>query len=86
MLPILLDPTMDCKCLKTSRLFLIKGNADKKVTQLKQLGYNARYIGANRYGLHQVSYASFSDNKEALKLYRKIKRSTSPDVWILSDK
>lgn len=66
--------------------FRIKGNADKKVTQLKQLGYNARYIGANRYGLHQVSYASFSNNKEALKLYRKIKRSTSPDVWILSDK
>lgn len=66
--------------------FRIKGNADKKVAQLKQQGYDAQYIGANRYGLHQVSYSSFRDTKEALALYRKIKRSISPDVWILSEK
>lgn len=66
--------------------FRIKENADKKVAQLKAEGYNARYIGANKYGLHQVSYASFNDNKEALGLYRKIKRTISPDVWILSEK
>lgn len=66
--------------------FRIKENADKKVAQLKEQGYRAQYIGANKYGLHQVSYSSFNDNQEALKLYRKIKRSTSPDVWILSEK
>ncbi len=66
--------------------FRIKGNADKKVQQLQRQGYNAKYIGANRFGLHQVAYSSFSDNREALKLYRTIKRTISPDVWILSEK
>ncbi|MDT0606189.1 SPOR domain-containing protein [Croceitalea rosinachiae] len=66
--------------------FRIRDNANKKVAQLKRQGYDASYIGANKYGLHQVSYSSFSDNTEALKLYRKIKRTISPDVWILSEK
>ena len=66
--------------------FRVRENADKKVTLLKEQGYDAQYIGENKYGLHQVSYASFSDNKEALNLYRKIKRTSSPDVWILSEK
>lgn len=66
--------------------FRVKENADKKVAQLKEQGYTARYIGVNAYGLHQVSYASYADNKKALSLYRKIKRTLSPDVWILSEK
>lgn len=66
--------------------FRIRENADRKVAQLQEAGYKARYIGANAYGLHQVAYASFPDNEEALKLYRKLKREVSPDVWILSDK
>ncbi|WP_350284153.1 SPOR domain-containing protein [uncultured Croceitalea sp.] len=66
--------------------FRIKANATKKVAELKNQGYEARYIGANKFGLHQVAYASLEDNKEALQLYRKIKRTSSPDVWILSDK
>lgn len=66
--------------------FRVRENADRKVAQLQREGYQARYIGANSYGLHQVAYASFSDNEAALDLYRKIKRTVSPDVWILSDK
>ena len=66
--------------------FRIKENAETKVAQLKKQGYNARYIGANKYGLHQVSYSSFRDNTKALNFYRKIKRTISPDVWILSEK
>jgi len=66
--------------------FRIRENADKKVAQLQKEGYKARYIGANSFGLHQVAYASFSDDKAALKLYRKLKKGVSPDVWILSDK
>ncbi len=66
--------------------FRIRENADRKVAQLQKAGYEARYIGANAYGLHQVAYASFRDNEEALKRYRQLKRDVSPDVWILSEK
>ena len=66
--------------------FRVRENADRKVVQLQREGYEARYIGANSYGLHQVAYASFSDNEAALQMYRTLKREVSPDVWILSDK
>ncbi|NNL08313.1 MAG: HU-CCDC81 and SPOR domain-containing protein [Croceitalea sp.] len=66
--------------------FRIKENADKKVEQLKTQGYNAQYIGANAYGLHQVVYASFSDSREALQYLRTIKRTVTPDAWMLSIK
>ena len=66
--------------------FRIKKNATKKVTQLKKLGYNAKYIGANKFGLHQVAYSSFSNSREALVFLRKIKRTVSQDAWMLSEK
>lgn len=66
--------------------FRVKGNASKKVKQLKKLGYKASYIGANKFGLHQVSYSSFSDSREALRFLRKIKRTVSNDAWMLSEK
>ena len=34
--------------------FRIEENSTKKLNQLQALGYNARKIGANKYGLHQV--------------------------------
>lgn len=66
--------------------FRIQANADKKITALSQQGYRATYIGTNAYGLHQVAYGSFTNATDALRLYREIKRTTSPDVWILSEK
>ncbi|WP_394974364.1 SPOR domain-containing protein [uncultured Croceitalea sp.] len=66
--------------------FRIKENASKKVKQLEKLGYKAKYIGANKFGLHQVSYSSFCDSREALRFLRKIKRTVSKDAWMLSEK
>ncbi|GMN10113.1 SPOR domain-containing protein [Croceitalea sp. MTPC9] len=66
--------------------FRIKQNADKKVKQLERLGYEAKYIGANKFGLHQVAYSSFSDSREALRFLRKIKNTVSRDAWMLSEK
>src|SRR5690606_36716098 len=40
--------------------FRVEENADKKVAQLQQQGYKASRIGKNKYGLHQVTYASFA--------------------------
>lgn len=66
--------------------FRVKQNADKKVNQLKKLGYKAQYIGANKFGLHQVAYSSFSDSRDALKFLRNIKTTVSRDAWMLSKK
>ena len=66
--------------------FRFQENADKKIQLLKAQGYKASYLGTNKYGLHQVAYASFSDGKEALQFLRKIKRTVSPDAWMISPK
>lgn len=66
--------------------FRIKQNANKKVKQLEKLGYQATYIGANKFGLHQVAYSSFSNSQEALRFLRKIKNTVSQDAWMLSEK
>nr|WP_299386013.1 SPOR domain-containing protein [Allomuricauda sp.] len=66
--------------------FRVEQNAEKKVAQLKKQGYNAFYLGANRFGLHQVAYDSFEDPKEALAFLKKVKREESPDAWLLSEK
>ncbi|NAY91594.1 SPOR domain-containing protein [Muricauda sp. JGD-17] len=66
--------------------FRIEENADKKVAQLKEKGYNAFYLGQNKYGLHQVAYDSFENPKEALAFLRKVKTTDSRDAWLLSEK
>ncbi len=66
--------------------FRIAENADKRVAQLKKKGYNAFYLGQNKYGLHQVAYDSFEDPKKALVFLRKVKATDSRDAWLLSEK
>ncbi len=66
--------------------FRIEENCDKKVAQLKSEGFSARKIGANKYGLHQVVYASFEDRYDALKALRSIKKTHSKDAWLLVQK
>ncbi|MEY8849412.1 SPOR domain-containing protein [Psychroserpens sp. XS_ASV72] len=63
--------------------FRIEANSDKKVEQLKAKGYNARKIGVNKYGLHEVVYASYSDRVEALQALRQIKREHNREAWLL---
>lgn len=64
--------------------FRIKKNADRKIRLLKRQGYNAAYIGTNTFGLHQVSYDSYTDTNEALNALKLIKRAHSADAWMLS--
>lgn len=67
--------------------FRMQKNADKKVRQLRRRGFDkAAYLGVNAYGLHQVTYGSYDDPKEALTRLRKIKRTVSADAWLLSTK
>ena len=62
--------------------FRIEANSDKKVNQLRANGYKARKIGANKYGLHQVVYASYSDRLEALQALKQVKREHNRDAWL----
>ena len=63
--------------------FRIEANSDKKVNQLRSKGYKARKIGANRYGLHEVVYASFNTRAEAQSELYKVRLKHNRDAWLL---
>jgi hypothetical protein len=63
--------------------FRVEANSNKKLQQLKDLGYNARRIGVNRYGLHQVVYESFEILKDAEKALSKIRKVHNRSAWML---
>ncbi|WP_194768235.1 SPOR domain-containing protein [Tamlana sp. I1] len=63
--------------------FRVEENCDKKVNELKSEGFSARKIGVNKYGLHQVVYASYEDRLDALKALRNIKNTHNSDAWLL---
>lgn len=59
-------------------------NASIKIADLKSKGFeNASYLGANRYGLHQVSFASFITETDARVFLRDIHKNFAQDAWIL---
>lgn len=66
--------------------FRVEENCDKKIAQLKVDGFSSRKIGVNRYGLHEVVYASYEDRVEALKTLRTIKKTHNKDAWLLVKK
>lgn len=66
--------------------FRIEQNAHKMVRRLEEKGYGAMYLGVNRFGLHQVAYASFEDANEARAFLRKVQRTESKSAWLLSEK
>jgi hypothetical protein len=66
--------------------FRFKRNADRKIRQLQQLGYDSQYLGTNKFGLHMVTYSSYTDAQQALKALHEVKRTRSMDAWLLSKK
>jgi len=66
--------------------FRVEENCDKKLKELRKLGYNARKIGANKYGLHQVVYSSYESRSEAQKELYSIRRNHNRDAWLLVQK
>lgn len=63
--------------------FRVEENAEKKVEELKALGYKARGIGANKYGLHQVIYGSYQTRSEALVQLKQIQQNLNSGAWLL---
>ncbi|SMC38855.1 HU domain-containing protein [Cellulophaga tyrosinoxydans] len=65
--------------------FKVKENADKKIEQLVAKGFNASYIGVNKFGFHVVSFESFTEADKALNYLRTIKRTESNDAWLFQE-
>lgn len=63
--------------------FRLEENSIKKLQELQSLGYHARKIGTNRYGLHQVVYASYETRSEAEQALLSIKNTHNEDAWLL---
>ncbi|MBA6156756.1 HU-CCDC81 and SPOR domain-containing protein [Tenacibaculum sp. S7007] len=58
-------------------------NAEKKLAELQEQGYDAKIIGKNNFGLTQVSFTSFSTKEEARKELEQIQQTVSEDAWLL---
>ncbi len=63
--------------------FRVKANSERKLRQLKRLGFNARIIGQNRYGLHQVVFESYKERRAAERALYNIKRTQDSAAWLL---
>ena len=63
--------------------FRVEENSISKVEQLKSLGFKARTIGVNKYGLHEVIYASYENSKDALVALRDIRKKHNKEAWLL---
>ncbi len=66
--------------------FQFAENAEKKVTQLRAKGFDAKIIGVNRWGLTQVTFNSFATRNEATNSLYKIQKTVSKDAWLLIKK
>jgi hypothetical protein len=58
-------------------------NAEKKLQQLIEKGYNAKILGVNKWDLTQVAFESFTTEDEAINKMRIIHKTESQDAWLL---
>jgi hypothetical protein len=58
-------------------------NAEKKLQQLLQKGFNAKILGVNKWNLTQVAYESFNSKTDAINTLNSIKKTESKDAWLL---
>ncbi|MDX8552337.1 SPOR domain-containing protein [Tenacibaculum sp. 1B UA] len=84
-------PTINLNVSKEARNFhIIAGafqeehNAENKLAELQDKGYDASIVGKNGLGLTQVAFASYATRDEARKALGIIKESVSEDAWLLT--
>jgi hypothetical protein len=58
-------------------------NAQRVFKRLSNLGFKARRIPQNKYGLFPVLYGSYATFPEAEKVKQEIRKTINPDAWIL---
>jgi cell division protein FtsN len=59
-------------------------NADKKVAQLIEQGFEAERIGVNKYGLHNVAFGSFVERNDAINELYRLRKQGFEGAWLLS--
>jgi len=73
----------------TKKYHLIAGafaegsNAERKLKQLKDKGFNAKIIGINKWGLTHVAFDSYETRDEAVKDLKEIRIKEAKDAWLL---
>ncbi|WP_428743506.1 SPOR domain-containing protein [Tenacibaculum sp.] len=84
-------PTINLNVTKEAKNFhIIAGafqevdNAENKLAELQEKGYDASIIGKNKFGLTQVAFASYATRSEARKALETIKELVSEDAWLLA--
>tara|TARA_R110002073_G_scaffold279026_1_gene442962 strand:+ start:220977 stop:221906 length:930 start_codon:yes stop_codon:yes gene_type:complete len=63
--------------------FRFPENAERMVKKLKDLGFNARILGVNEWGLTQVSFDSYPTNADARQGLHVIRETIAKDAWLL---
>ncbi|MFL0062828.1 SPOR domain-containing protein [Tenacibaculum maritimum] len=63
--------------------FQLRENAENKVNELKQKGFDSYILGENSWGLIQVVFDSYETKKEARKNLKEIQENFSKDAWLL---
>lgn len=63
--------------------FSIESNANNLLERLTKLGYHAKRIPVNKYGLHPVLYGSYTSYAEAYKAMKEIQQVDNPKAWLL---
>ncbi|HBI41017.1 MAG TPA: hypothetical protein DDY16_08730 [Tenacibaculum sp.] len=84
-------PILDLKVSKekTKNFHIVAGafeeqsNAQKKLNELKNKGFEASIIGENSFGLTHVAYGSYGTKELARKALKNIKRNHSEEAWLL---
>lgn len=62
--------------------FQFAENAEIKVAELQEKGFDAKILGKNKWNLIQVSCGSFSDETKARETLQKVKNEGSKDAWL----
>ncbi len=83
-------PTLNLNITAEKKSFHVIGgafrfpeNADRKVKQLLEEGFDARILGVNKWNLSIVSYGSFSTEKEAREVLVNIQNNIAKEAWLL---
>lgn len=64
--------------------FRMEENAQRHQAHLKTKGYeNAHIVGTNKFGLHQVSFKSFSSEVNAREFLAQVRKAGESDAWLL---
>lgn len=63
--------------------FSYETNAENLFNRLTKLGYDAKRLPQNKYGLYPVLYGSYSSYSEAYNAMKEFQQNDNPKAWLL---